>query len=123
MFCMFLSNGQGAGYRATPVLGRPAPARLASNEPGCGQNADSDHGRNAGTLAMVRPHRHSDENLPQVGKMLGHRSQRSTAGYAHLADSHLVETTERVSRLVAEGDGRACFLHLCCTISASSRLC
>ena len=38
----------------------------------------------------------SGENLPQVGKLLGHRRHRTTAGYAHLADGHLVEAAERV---------------------------
>ena len=44
----------------------------------------------------------SGENLPQVGKLLGHRRHRTTAGYAHLADGHLVETAERVGSLIAE---------------------
>ena len=44
----------------------------------------------------------SGENLPQVGKLLGHRRHRTTAGYAHLADGHLVETAERVGKLIAE---------------------
>ena len=34
------------------------------------------------------------ENLPLVGKLLGHRRQRTTAGYAHLADAHLVNAAE-----------------------------
>ena len=42
------------------------------------------------------------ENLPQVGKLLGHRCHRTTAAYAHLADGHLVETAERVGSLIAE---------------------
>ena len=42
------------------------------------------------------------ENLPLVGKLLGHRRHRTTAGYAHLADSHLVEAVERVGATVAE---------------------
>ncbi len=44
----------------------------------------------------------SGENLPQVGKLLGHRRHRTTAGYAHMADSHLVEVAERVGRPNAE---------------------
>ena len=32
----------------------------------------------------------SGENLPQVGKLLGHRRHRTTTGYAHLADGHLM---------------------------------
>ena len=44
----------------------------------------------------------SGENLPQVDKLLGHRRHRTTAGYAHLADGHLVEATERVGSLIAK---------------------
>ena len=43
----------------------------------------------------------SGENLPLVGKLLGHRQHRTTAGYAHLADGHLVEAAERVGRIIA----------------------
>ena len=42
------------------------------------------------------------ENLPLVGKILGHRRHRTTAGYAHLADAHLVEAAEKVGTLIAE---------------------
>ena len=41
------------------------------------------------------------ENLPLVGKILGHRRHRTTAGYAHLADAHLVEAAERVGSIIA----------------------
>ena len=44
----------------------------------------------------------SGENLPLVGKLLGHRRHRTTAGYAHLADDHLVEAAERVGGVIAE---------------------
>ena len=44
----------------------------------------------------------SGENLPQVGKLLGHRRHRTTAGYAHLADGHLVDAAERVGSLIAK---------------------
>ncbi len=40
------------------------------------------------------------ENLPLVGKLLGHRRHRTTAGYAHLDDAHLVEAAERVGRII-----------------------
>ncbi|MYH39112.1 MAG: tyrosine-type recombinase/integrase, partial [Rhodospirillaceae bacterium] len=40
------------------------------------------------------------ENLPQVGKLLGHKRHRATAGYAHLADGHLVEAAEKVGRAI-----------------------
>ncbi len=41
------------------------------------------------------------ENLPLVGKLLGHRRRRTTAGYAHLADAHLVEAAEKVGAAIA----------------------
>jgi len=44
----------------------------------------------------------SGESLPLVGKLLGHRGHETTAGYAHLADGHLVETAEKVGTLIAE---------------------
>ena len=44
----------------------------------------------------------SGENLPLVGKLLGHRRHETTAGYAHLADGHLVETAEKVESLIAD---------------------
>ena len=47
----------------------------------------------------------SGENLPLVGKLLGHRRHRTTAGYAHLADAHLVEAAERVGTLLAQAMG------------------
>ena len=40
------------------------------------------------------------ENLPSVGKLLGHRRHRTTAGYAHLADAHLVEAAEKVGTII-----------------------
>ena len=42
------------------------------------------------------------ENLPLVGKLLGHKRHRTTADYAHLADTHLVETAERVGRIIVD---------------------
>ena len=44
----------------------------------------------------------SGENLPLVGKLLGHRRHRTTAGYSHLADGHLVEAAENVGSIIAE---------------------
>ena len=41
------------------------------------------------------------ENVPLVGKLLGHRRHRTTAGYAHLADAHLVEAAKQVGRIIA----------------------
>ena len=37
-----------------------------------------------------------------VGKLLGHRRHRTTAGYAHLADAHLVEAAEHVGSIIAQ---------------------
>ena len=36
----------------------------------------------------------SGENLPLVGKILGHKRHLTTAGYAHLADAHLVQAPD-----------------------------
>ena len=44
----------------------------------------------------------SGENLPLIGKMLGHRRHATTAGYAHLADDHLVTAAEHVGSIIAE---------------------
>ena len=43
----------------------------------------------------------SGENLPLVGELLGHRKHRTTAGYIHLADGHLVEAAEQVGQIIA----------------------
>ena len=43
----------------------------------------------------------SGENLPLVGKLLGHRRHRTTAGYAHIADGHLIEAAEKVGGIIA----------------------
>ena len=42
------------------------------------------------------------ENLPLVGKLLGHRRHPTTAGYAHLDDAHLVEAAEKVGSTIAD---------------------
>ena len=47
----------------------------------------------------------SGENLPLVGKLLGHRRHRTAAGYAYLADDHLFEAAKRVGRII-EGSMR-----------------
>ena len=44
----------------------------------------------------------SGEGLPLVGRLLGHSRHRTTAGYAHLADAHLVEAAEKVGSIIAE---------------------
>ena len=41
------------------------------------------------------------EGLPLVGRLLGHSRHRTTAGYAHLADAHLVEAAEKVGVIIA----------------------
>ena len=43
----------------------------------------------------------SGENLPLIGKLLGHRRHRTTAGYAHLADGHLVEAAEAIGAIIS----------------------
>ena len=50
----------------------------------------------------------SGENLPLVGKLLGHRRHRTTAGYAHLSDGNLVEAAEKVGSLIAEAMSLEC---------------
>lgn len=42
----------------------------------------------------------SGENLPLVGKILGHRRHRTTASYAHLADAHLIEMAEKIGSII-----------------------
>ena len=42
------------------------------------------------------------EGLTLVGRLLGHRRHRTTAGYAHLAVGHLVEAAEKVGKIIAE---------------------
>ena len=37
-----------------------------------------------------------------MGKILGHRRHRNTAGYAHLDDAHLVDVAEKVGCLIAK---------------------
>ena len=54
------------------------------------------HAGHAGHAVM------SGENLPWVGRLLGHRRHGTTAGDAHLADGHLVEAAEKVGRLISE---------------------
>ncbi len=44
----------------------------------------------------------SGENPPLVGKILGHRRHRTTAGYAHLSDAHLVEAAERIGCIIGQ---------------------
>ena len=54
----------------------------------------------------------SGENLPLVGKLLGHRRHETTAGYAHLADGHLVEAAEKVGKIIVEAMGKRRFERL-----------
>ena len=44
----------------------------------------------------------SGENLPQVGKLLGYRRHRTTAGYAHLDNAHLIKAAEKVGGCIAK---------------------
>ena len=48
----------------------------------------------------------SGENLPLVGRILGHRRHRTAAGYAHLSDAHVVEAAEKVGDIIAESMGQ-----------------
>ncbi len=41
------------------------------------------------------------ENLPLFDKLLGYKRHRTTAGYAHLADGHLVVVAKKVGNIVA----------------------
>ena len=43
----------------------------------------------------------SGESLPLAGQFRGHTRHRTTAGYAHIADAHLVEAAEKVGSLIA----------------------
>ena len=47
------------------------------------------------------------ESLPLAGKLLGHRCHRTAAGYAYLADAHLVEASEKVGDVIVEAMSRA----------------
>ena len=42
----------------------------------------------------------SGENLPLVARLLGHRRHETTAGYAHLADGHLVQAAEKIGKII-----------------------
>ena len=44
----------------------------------------------------------SGENLPLVGKLLGHRRYETTASYAHLADAHLLNAAEMIGSVIAK---------------------
>lgn len=44
----------------------------------------------------------ASERLPLVGKLLGHRRHRATAGYAHLDDGHLIEAADKVGSVIAQ---------------------
>ena len=44
----------------------------------------------------------SGENLPLVGRLLRHRRHQTRAGYAHVADTHLVQVPETVGSIIAE---------------------
>ena len=52
-------------------------------------------------LSPVRDYRPLRAGCLLVGKLLGHRRHRTTAGYAHLADEHLVEAAEKVGSFIA----------------------
>ena len=49
----------------------------------------------------------SGENLSLVGKLLGRRRHRTTAGYAHLADADLVEAADKIGAIIAAASARS----------------
>ena len=71
--------------------------RAACADAGLGRLRLHDLRHHAASQAVM-----SGENLPLVGKLLGHRRHRTTAEYANLADAHLVEAAERVGSLIAD---------------------
>ena len=72
------------------------------------------YARSDAKLGSLRPHdlRHISasqavmygENFALVGKLLGHQRHRTTAGYARLADAHLVRTAEKLGEITARCD-------------------
>ena len=44
----------------------------------------------------------SGENFALVGKLLGYQRHRTTAGYALLADAHLVRMAEKLGEIIAD---------------------
>ena len=67
--------------------------------------------RDEAGLAGVRIHdlRHTfashaamnKETLPMIGRLLGHGNVQTTARYAHLDDSHLLEAVQKIGSTVA----------------------
>ena len=70
--------------------------RAACEDAGLGRLRLHDLRHTAASLAVM-----AGENLPLVGKILGHRRHRTTAGYAHLDDTHLVAAAEKVGAAIA----------------------
>ena len=64
--------------------------------------------RTAASLAAM-----GGENLPLVGKLLGHRQHRTTASYAHVAEAHLVGAAEKVGAATAGGGDGSCDFAAC----------
>lgn len=83
-----------------------AQTRCPDNSVDCWQTV-----REEAKLGRVRLHdlRHaaashavmSGDNIPLVGKLLGHCRHETTADYVHLTDAHLVEAAERIESLTA----------------------
>ncbi len=76
--------------------------RAACGDAGLGRLYLHDLRHTAASQAVM-----AGENLPLVGRILGHRRHRTTAGYAHLADSHLVAAAEKVGAIIAGAMARA----------------
>ena len=95
---LFPSYAHGKGYESMRNCWRAVCDRA-----GLGRLRLHDLRHTAASQAVM-----AGENLPLVGKLLGHKRHRTTAGYAHLADEHLVEAAERVGSLVAEAMNLEC---------------
>ena len=108
---MCATDGCGAGTCAAPRdarrsarLPRRTPAATAScntaqpRGPTRSSDCDRLHDLRHTTASQAVM---SGENLPLVGRLLGHRRARTTAGYAHLADEHLVDAAENVGSIIA----------------------
>ncbi len=93
--CLFPRHAEGRGTYSLENCWR-----TVCEDAGLGQLRLHDLRHTAASHAVM-----SGESLLLVGKLLGHRRHRTTAGYAHLADAHLVEAAEKVGKLIAGSMG------------------
>ncbi len=89
--CLFPRHAEGRGTYSLENCWR-----TVCEDAGLGQLRLHDLRHTAASHAVM-----SGESLLLAGKLLGHRRHRTTAGYAHLADAHLVEAAEKVGKLIA----------------------